>query len=154
MPDDIGNGHLICILLTDQILVMKEYQSIHVPEDLIEAISKENSSDNKIPAIHLNNNQAIVQNDHYNNHNKNSHIHVNHTNNPKDKRHNELNSSLQLYSMEPNKLVDQEFKILLPVKPSKSTSISAKYNGPTNTSTSLHCLFLMCLYEAITTILC
>ena len=82
-PNDIGNGHLIYRLSTDQILVTKEYQSIHVPEDLIEVISKANSSDNKIQAIHFNNNQAIVQNDHSNHHNKNSHIHVNHTDNPK-----------------------------------------------------------------------
>ena len=133
---------------------MEEYQSVHEPEDQIEAISEANSSDNKIQAIHFNNNQAIVQNDHSNNHNKNGHIHINHTNNPEDESHDELNSSPQLYGMEPNKIVDQEYKILLPVRPSKSTSISVKHNGTTNTSTSLHALFLMCLYETAITILC
>ena len=125
-----------------------------MPKDLVEAISEANSSDNKIQAIHFNNDQAIVQNDHYNNHNKNSHIHTNHTNKIKDKRHNELNSSSQLYSMEPNKIIDQENKIILPVRPSKSTSISVKHNGTTNTSTSLHGLFLMCLYEAVIALVC
>ena len=62
-PNDNGNGHLIYTLSTDQILVTKEYQCVHVPEDLVEAISETNSSDNKIQAIHFNNDQAIVQDD-------------------------------------------------------------------------------------------
>ena len=47
-PNDDGNGHLIYKLSTDQILVTKEYQSVPVPEDLIEAISETDSSGNKI----------------------------------------------------------------------------------------------------------
>ena len=60
--NDIGNRHLVYQLFTNQILVTKEYQSKPVPEDLIEAISKTNSS--------INNRQAIVQNNHSNNHNR------------------------------------------------------------------------------------
>ena len=135
-------------------IVTKEYQSVYVPEDLIEAISKTNSSDNKIHAIHFNNDQAIAQDDHSNKHNKNGHTHIKHTNNPKDKNHDELNSSPQLCGMEPKKIVDQKYKILLPVRPSRFTSISVKHNGTTNTSTSIHGLFLMCLYDTIITILC
>ena len=56
--------------------------------------------------------------------------------------------------MEPNTIVDQECKLLLPMRPSKSTSISMKHNGTTNTSTSLHGLFLTCIYETVITILC
>ena len=56
---------------------MEEYQSVHVPEDLIEVISKTNSSDNKIQVIHFNNNQAIVQDDDSYNHNKDGHTHIN-----------------------------------------------------------------------------
>ena len=56
--------------------------------------------------------------------------------------------------MEPNKIVDQEYTTLLPVRPNKPTSISVKHNGTTNTSTSLHSLLIMCLYETIITILC
>ena len=111
-------------------------------------------SNNKIEAIHFNNDQAIVQNDHFNNHSKNGHIHINHMNNPKDESHDESNSSPQLYGMEPNMVVDQKYKILLPVRPSKSTSISMKYDGATNKSTSLHGLFLLCLYETVIAILC
>ena len=39
MPNNIGNRHLICRLSTDQILVTNKYQSVHMPEDLIEAKS-------------------------------------------------------------------------------------------------------------------
>ena len=107
-PNDVDNGHLIYGLSTDQILVTKEYQSIHMPENLIEAISETSSSDNKIQVIHFNNGQAIIQDDQSNNHNKNGHIHINHTNNPEDESHKELNSSPQLGGMKPNKIVDQE----------------------------------------------
>ena len=64
-----------------------------MPEDLIEAISETNSYDNKIQIIHFNNNQAIVQDDHSNNHNEDSHTHINDKNNSEDESHNELNSS-------------------------------------------------------------
>ena len=125
-----------------------------MPEDLIEAVSETNSYNNKIQAVHFNNDQAIVQDNHSNNHNKNGHTHINHTNNPEDEIHDELYSSPQLSGMKPNKIVDQEYKVLLPVRPSKSTSLSVKHNETTYTSTSLHGLFLMYLYEAIITILC
>ena len=92
-------------------MVTKEYQPVHVPEDLIEVISETNSSDNKIQAIYFNNDQAIVQDDHSTNHNKNGHTHTNHTNNFKDEIQDELNSSPQLSGMEPNKIVNQENKI-------------------------------------------
>ena len=90
----------------DQIVVTKEYQSVHVPADLIEAISKTKLSDNKIQVIHFKNNQAIVQDDHSNNHKEDGHSHINDTNNPKHENHSELNSSPQLYGMEPNKIAD------------------------------------------------
>ena len=127
-PNGIGNGHVVYRLSTDHILVTKEYQYEHMPEDLIEAISDKNLYDNKIQVIHFNNDQAIIQVDHSNNHNEDGHTHINDTNKPKDESHNELNSSLQLYGMEPNKIVDQGHKILLPVGSSKSTSISVKHN--------------------------
>ena len=130
-PNDIGNAHLIYRPSRGQILVIKEYQSLHVPKGLIEVISKTNSSDNKIETIYSNNNQAIVQNDHSNNHNKNNHIHINYMNNPEDESHDELNSSPHLYGMEPNKIVNQEYKTILPGRPSKSTSIFMKHNGTT-----------------------
>ena len=53
-----------------------------MPEDLIEAISKTNSSDKKIQVIYFNINQAIVLDDHSNNHNENGHTHIDDTNNP------------------------------------------------------------------------
>ena len=83
-PNDDSNGHLIYKLSMDQILVTMKYQSIPVPEDLIEAISETDSSDNKIQVNHFDSDHSIVQDDHSNNHNKNGRIHINHTNNPKD----------------------------------------------------------------------
>ena len=120
--------------------------------DLIEAISKTNSYDNKIQVIHFNNNQAIVQDNHSNNHNKEGYTHINDTDNPEDDSHTKLNSLPQLYGMEPNKIVYQGYKILLPVGPNKSSSISVKHKETINTSTFLHGLFLMYLHEAVITI--
>ena len=79
-------------------------------------------------------------------------IHINDTHNPGDESHNKLDSSPQLYGMKPNKIVNQGYKILLLVGPSKSTRISVKHNGTTNTSTFLHGLFLMYLHKAVITI--
>ena len=89
-PNDIGIWHLVYRLSTDQMLVTKEYQTIHVPEDPIEAISKTNSYDNKIQVIHFNNDQAIFQDDHSNNHNEDSHTHINDTKTPEDESHDEV----------------------------------------------------------------
>ena len=43
------------------------YQPIHVPEDLIEAINKMDSSNNKIQVDHFDSNHSIVQDGHSNN---------------------------------------------------------------------------------------
>ena len=56
--------------------------------------------------------------------------------------------------MESNKIVNQGYKILLPVGSSKSTSISMKHNRTTNISTFLQGLSPMYLHEAVVTILC
>ena len=133
-PSDNGNGHLIYRLSTDQILVMKEYQWVPVPEDLIEAISNTNSYDKKIQIIHFNNNQPIVQDDQSNNHNEDGHIHINDKINFEDESYNELNSSPKLNGMDSNKIVNQGYQILLPVGSSKFTRKSMKHNGITNTS--------------------
>ena len=39
-PNDNGNGHLIYRISTDQIIVTKDYQTVPVPKDLVEAIYK------------------------------------------------------------------------------------------------------------------
>ena len=54
--NDDGNRHLMYRLFTDQILVTKKYQSVPVLEDLIEAISRTDSSDNKIQVNHFDSN--------------------------------------------------------------------------------------------------
>ena len=89
-PNDIGNGHLIYRLSTDQILVTKEYQSVPVSDDLIEAINETNLYDNKIQVIHLKGNHSIAQDDYSGKHNKKGHTHINDTNTSEDKSCNEL----------------------------------------------------------------
>ena len=60
---------------------------------------------------------------------------INNTNDHEDKNQDESDRPLQLNSMELNKTVNQGYKILLPVGPSKSTSISTKHNETTSTNT-------------------
>ena len=47
-PNDIGNGHLIYRLSTDQVLITKDYQPVHVSANLIEGMNKKNSYDKKV----------------------------------------------------------------------------------------------------------
>ena len=95
-PNDIGNRHLIYKLSINQILITKDYQAVPVSDDLIEAMNKTNSYDNKIQVMHLKNNHSTVQDDHCNNHNKACLTPVNNTNNPEDKNQDELDRPLQL----------------------------------------------------------
>ena len=134
-PNDIGEGHLIYRLSTDQVLITKDYPPVHVSDNLIEAMNKTNSYDNKIQVIHLKNDHSTVQDDHFNNHNEEYHTPINNTNDYEDENQDESDRPLQLNSMKSNKTVDQEYKILLPVRPSKSTSISMKHNETTSTNT-------------------
>ena len=133
---------------------MKEYQSVPIPEDLIETINESNSYDNKIQVINFNSNHSIAQDDHYNNHYEDGHIHINDMIISVDESYDELNNLQQPNGMESNKIVDQGYKILLPVGPSKSTSISVKHNGTKNTRTFLQGLFPIYLHKAVITVLC
>ena len=65
-PNDNGNGHLIFILSTKQIWVTMKYQPIYAPKDLIEAINKEDSFNNKIQTDHFDSDYYILQDDHSN----------------------------------------------------------------------------------------
>ena len=40
-PNDDSNGHFICKLSTDQILVTMKYQSVPLPKDLIKAVTNQ-----------------------------------------------------------------------------------------------------------------
>ena len=44
-----------------------KYQSVPVPEDLIETMNKTDPSDNKIQIDHFNSDQSVVRDDHSNN---------------------------------------------------------------------------------------
>ena len=85
--------------------------------------------------MHLKDNHSTVQDNHSSKHNEECHTHINDTNDSEDKSQDESDRPPQLNSMDSNKIVDQGYKILLPMGPGKSTSISVKYNETTNTST-------------------
>ena len=144
-PNDDGIGHLMYTLSADQILVTKDYQSVPVSEDLIEATSKTDSSDNKNQVNHFDSNHSIVQDDHYNNNNDDGRIHSNDKDDDDDESYDKLDGSQQLNDMELNKIVEQENQNLLTVGSSNSTSVSVKYNGKTSTSTSTS-TFLQCMF--------
>ena len=84
--------------------------------------------------MHLTDDQSTVQDNHSNNHNEEYHTPINNTNDHEDKNQDESDRPLQLKSKELNKTVNQGYKILLPVGPSKSTSISTKHNEKTSTN--------------------
>ena len=135
----------------DQILITKDYQPVSVSDDLIEAMNEKKSYDNKIQVMHLKDDHSTVQNDHSNNHNEKIHTPINKSNDLEAKNQDASDYPLQLHNMESNKTVNQGYKILLPVGPSKSTIVSVEHNETTNTSTfpqDIPCH----LYEGISTI--
>ena len=69
-----------------------KYQSIHVPEDLIKAINKTDSSNNKIQVNHFNSDQSIVWDDHSNNNDNNSQTPNNDMDNYEGKSHGKSDS--------------------------------------------------------------
>ena len=131
-----------------------KYQSVPVPENLIEAISETDLSDNKVQVNHFDSNHSIVQDDHSNNNNDDGRIHSNDKDDSEDESYDELDSSKQLNGMESNRIVDQGNQNLLTVESSKSTSVSVKYTGTTSTGTFLQGLFQQYLHEVVITILC
>ena len=106
-PNDIGNTHLIYRLSTDQILITKDYQSVPLSDDLIEATNVTNSYDNKIQVMHLKDDHYTVQDDHSNNHNEECHTLINNMNDSEDKNQHESDRPLQLNNTESYKTVDQ-----------------------------------------------
>ena len=85
-----------------------QYQSVHIPEDLINTMNKTDSFNNKIQIDHFDSDQSIVRDDYSNNNDNDSQTPNNGRNNSKDWSHGELNSSQQLKDLKLNKVVDQE----------------------------------------------
>ena len=84
--------------------------------------------------MHLKDDHLIVQVNHSSKHNVECHIHITDTNGSEDKSQDESNHTPQLNSMDSNKIINQGYKVILPVGPNKSTNISVKYTETTNTS--------------------
>ena len=152
-PHDDGNSHLIHNISIDQILVTMKYQSVPVPEDLIEVTNEIDASDNKIHVNHFYNNYFIVQDNHSNINNNNGCTHFSDAHNFEDESDNGLDSSQQLNGIESNKIFKQENQTLLTMESSKSTSVSVKHSGITSTSMSIQELFLEYQHEVVTAIL-
>ena len=89
-PNNNGNGHLIYRLSMDQVLVTKDYQSVPVPEDLIEATSETESYDYNNQTNSFKVNHSIVKDDCSNNKNDYSWIHPNDKRDSEDKSYDEL----------------------------------------------------------------
>ena len=142
-PNDDGNGHLIYRLSTDQILVTKEYQSVPVPEDLIEAISETESYGNKNQTHRFDTNHYMIQDDHSNNNADYGYIYPNDMDDSEYESYDELDCSQQLNGMEWYKIIEQENQNLLTMGSSNSTRVSVKHNGTTSTSTFLQCFFTL-----------
>ena len=93
------------------------------------------SYDSKTKVMHLKGNHSTIQDNHSNKHNEECHSHINDTNDSEDMSQDESDRPPQLNSTDSNKIVDQEYIILLPVGQGKSKSISVKYTETTNIST-------------------
>ena len=118
-PNDVDNWHPLYILSTDQIIVTKEYQSVPVSNDLFETMNDTRSYDNRIQVIHLKDDYSTVQDNHSSKYNKECHTHINDSNGSEDKSQDESDRPSQLNSMDSNKIVNQGYKILLPMGPGK-----------------------------------
>ena len=148
------SDHLIYRLSTDQILVTEDYQSVPLPEVLIEAISETYSYDNKFQVNNLGMNHSTIHDDQSDNNNDNGRTHFNDEDNSEDESYDELDNEQQLNGMKSNEIVDQENQNILIMGSYKSTSASVKHTGTTSTHTFLQCLFLQYLHKAVITILC
>ena len=134
-PNDDNNGHLIYDLSTDKIVVTMNYQSVPVPKDLIKAMNKTDSSNNKIRIDHFYIEQSIVQENYSNNNDYKSHTPNNSKDNSEDGNTDELDNSQHPDDMILDKIVDHKDQIILTKETYNSTSISM--NASTNIDTPI-----------------
>ena len=66
-PNEEGNGYLIYRLSTDQIVVTKGYQTIPIPEDIVDTRCKSDPCENKSKVDHVDKIISTVHNDQSNN---------------------------------------------------------------------------------------
>ena len=120
-PINDSNGHLIHKISTDQLLVTMKYQSVPIPEDLVKVTNTTNSSNNKIQVDHVNSEDSIVQDDHFNNNKDDGQTQFKDKNSSVNKSH----GKSDLKYLKSNKIVDQENKILLSEESSDYAIVSA-----------------------------
>ena len=68
-----GNKHLIYRLSIDQIVVTKDYQTVPVPEDLVDTICESDLYENKSQVNDVNTIHSVVHDDQSNKYNDNNH---------------------------------------------------------------------------------
>ena len=73
-PNEEGNRHLIYRLSIDQIVVTKDYQTVPVPEDLVDTICESDPYENKYQVDDVNTILSIVHDYQSNNYNNNHHM--------------------------------------------------------------------------------
>ena len=73
-PNENGNSYLIYRPSTDQIVVIKDYRTVPVPEDLVDTICKTDPYDNKSKVDDFDMIHSIAHDDQSNNYNNNDHI--------------------------------------------------------------------------------
>ena len=122
-----------------------EYQSVPVPEDLINTMNKTDSSDNNIQINHCNSKQRVVWDDHSNNKDDDSQTPSNNKDNSEDGGHDELDNSQHPDDLKSYRIVNHEDQVILTQESYNSTSVSV--TRLTNIDTFLPSLFLRCLYK-------
>ena len=150
--NDHSNSHLIFKLSTKQILATINWQPIHAPGDLIEAINEEDLFNNKIQTNYFDSDHFILQDNHSDKYRDDIQNHFYNENNSEDENYDELDNSQQINDMESNTIIDQEDQVLLVEGSNNSTSVSA--TGLTSVRTCLQGLFLQYLHKIIVTTLC
>ena len=76
-PNEEGSGHLMYRLSTDQIVVTKEYQTVHLPEDIGNTLFESHPCINKSQAKNVDTIISSIHNDQCNNYNNNDQTSIN-----------------------------------------------------------------------------
>ena len=92
-PNDNSISHLIFKLLTKQILITMEYQTVPMLKDQIKAINEMDSCTNKIQSNHFDSDNLTTQDDNSNNNKDNSQTWCNVEDNSEDESYDKLDSS-------------------------------------------------------------
>ena len=100
-------------LSSDKIAVTMNYQSVPVPDDLIEPMNRTESSNNKNQVDHSNAEQSTIRVNYFNNNEYESRSSNNDKNESEDGDTDELDYSQYLDDLMLNKIIDREDPVIL-----------------------------------------